>query len=150
MPAPPLPNRNVEPALSMDPPPVANPGSHPQKSAPTAPNDGTNAVFVEALDLQKRIHGDGQKLDKQVKQILGQLAEQKLQSSNQLDLVQQKMFLIQSTLKQLQEASLRQDKALEAAIQVSEQRLGSIQKQTDEKLQGLETLLQQVASKLNA
>jgi hypothetical protein len=60
------------------------------------------------------------------------------------------MFLIQSTLKQLQEASLRQDKALEAAIQVSEQRLGSIQKQTDEKLQGLETLLQQVASKLNA
>ena len=102
------------------------------------------------LDLQKRIHGDGQKLDKQIKQVLGQLAEQKLQSSNQLDLVQQKIFLIHSTQKQLQEASLRQDKALEAVLQATEQRLDAIQKQTDERLQELQTLLQQVAGKLNA
>jgi hypothetical protein len=150
MPTPPMPNRKVETAFLMDSPPIVNQARTPQNSGPPVAGDEQHTAFVEVLDLQKRIHGDGQKLDKQIKQILGQLNEQKLQSSNQLDLVQQKIFLIHSTQKQLQEASLRQDKALEAVLQATEQRLDAIQKQTDERLQELQTLLQQVAGKLNA
>ncbi len=118
-----------------------------QDSGLPDPGDEKPSAAVVMSDPQKRFHGEGQKLDKQINQIIGQLADQKLQSSNQLDLFQQKIFLILSAQKQLQEASQRQDKALEAAFQATERRLDAIQKQTGEKLNELQSLLQRFQAK---
>jgi hypothetical protein len=135
---------------STDAPKIENHASSVQASAPLVPGDSNPSAFGDALDLQTRVHGDGQRLDKQMKQIIGQLADQKLQSMNQIDAVQQKIFLMHSSQKQLQEASQRQDKALEAALQATERRLDAMQKQTEEKLNELHVLLQQIAGKLTA
>ena len=115
---------------------------------PPAPESGVSELG-EITALQNQMQADRQKLDSQV-EVLRQLADQKLQSGNQLEILQEKLFLIQATQKQMLEASQKQDQRLEAVRQVTEERLESMQKKTDQQLQELHALLQQVLGKLNA
>ena len=115
-----------------------------------SPTGGAVSAFddTQMAGLQKQIHDEGQKLDRQVQDLLKQLSEQKVQSGNQLDLLQEKVFVIHAAQKQLQDASLKQFGALEGAWQATEQKLDRFQKRTDERLQEMHDLLHQVLTRL--
>jgi hypothetical protein len=115
-----------------------------------SPAGGAVSAFDDTrmAGLQKQIHDEGQKLDRQVQDLLKQLSEQKMQSGNQLDLLQEKVFVIHAAQKQLQDASLKQFGALEGAWQATEQKLDRFQKRTDERLQEMHDLLHQVLTRL--
>jgi ankyrin repeat protein len=107
-------------------------------------------AFDATPNVQKQIFDDRYRLDQKVLDIQGLLSEQKIQSESQLDLLREKFFMIHATQKQLQDASQKQDRAIEAVRQSTERKMDAIQKQTEERLQELQTLMLRVLDKLNA
>ena len=114
-----------------------------------SPREGGASALGEMMALQKQMHDSAQKLDQQV-EVLRLAEEQKQRNGNQLEPVQEKMFLVLGMQKQLQEACYKQEQSLESLRQATEQRLEAMQKQTEQQMQDLRTLLQQVLGKLDA
>ncbi len=73
-----------------------------------------------------------------------------MQSVSQRELLQEKVFLIHAMQKQLQDASHKQDKAIESVRLATEQKLDMIQKQTERQMQEMHDLLHKVLTKLDA